>query len=223
MPQILVWKCPHTGKLFESKTKYQTHLKKLSVERVAQRKKDAFRAERKAFFAHMRATVRTPAELEGFIKANWVKFCENAVLNDAWGRTKTKVKPYPKLEWIKIKATWSNSVSNSHRCPFGGETNWGGQKPNVPRGYPGWTGMLEYQVSDYQDGLHGSDMWDGTGVNTGTGGYASNYYYGLELFADDWPAMNEMREKVLTWKTLGNDQRHVDEIVADILQDKVHA
>jgi len=216
MPQILVWKCPHTGTLFESKTKYQTHLKKLSVRRVADRKAAAFKKERADFFAHMRATVRTPDELVEFVKQYWDKFCENADLQNAWRKTNKKKLPHPKIEYMNFKLTWSDSVSNTHSAPFGKQTNWGGQKKDVPRGYPGWHGVIHYNVSEYQS-IHGSDMWkgtgvhtsaggynmwEGTGVHTSAGGYASEYYYSIEMFAEDWPAMLVQREKEIVWKTL---------------------
>lgn len=219
MPQILVWKCPHTGELFESKTKYQTHLKRLSVERVARRKEDKFKAERAAYFKQMRDNVRTPEELVNFVKDNWEAFCNNAVVNDP-RRFEPKRKPHPDLEYLKLtEFRWDPNLSCSHSAPIGKQTNWGGNKKDQPTGYPGWKARIEYQTTDHKTHKYeySGDMWKGTGVHTGTGGYASNYYYYIELWADDWPAMAEPFLVVEEYRKLNFDNRKVEEIVATVL------
>lgn len=217
MPQIIAWECPHTKKVFTVKAKYITHLKKLSAERIAKRKQDAFMKERADFFANMRATVRTIDEFKDFVFANWDKFCENAMLNYP-DRFAKKRKPHPKLEYLTItNFKWNNKVSCTHSAPIGKKTNWGG-KLDLPTSYPGWHVKFEYQTTDHATCTYeyGGDMWDGTGINTGTGGYANNYYYYCEMFAEDWPGMRDTYEKALVWKQLNNDNRTVEEIVQEM-------
>lgn len=209
--QIIAWKCEATGSIFESKTKYQSHLKKLAKERAQKRKVEAFKKEREDFFTTMRDTCRNPDQIVEFIKANWDKFYQNAVANYRWNDSRTQFKNQPTLDWIKIDLHWSNTVSNSHNAPFGKKTNWGSRLKDEPTNYPGWIGNINYQVSEYISGL-GSEMWEGTGINTGSGGYASNFYYGLELFAMDWPGMMDAREKAIIMKGLTGDSRKIEEI-----------
>jgi len=210
--QIMAWKCEATGKIFESKVKYQSHLRKLARERALQRKVEAFKKERTEFFAGMRSTCCNASQIEEFVKANWDKFYQNAISNYIWGDKRGQFKNQPTLTSIKIKLHWNDAVYNSHCAPIGKKTNWGGRDKEEPTSYPGWTGDIEYQTSEYISGL-GSEMWNGTGIGTASGGYASNFYYGLELFALDWPAMVVAREKAKVFKVLNNDSRKVEEIV----------
>ena len=50
MSQITVWKCDQTGKLFEDKAKYQSHLRKLARERNTKRKLTVIEAEADAWW-----------------------------------------------------------------------------------------------------------------------------------------------------------------------------
>lgn len=207
--KIIAWKCEATGEIFESKTKYQSHLKKLATERAAKRKLDAFKKERKDFFAGMRNTVRNAEQLAEFVKANWDKFCQNAEANSSWSNRKKKVKTHLLLEYITIGLMWRDNVCNSHSAPIGQKTNWGASDKNEPSNYPGWVGNIKYQTNEYCSEL-GGELWKNTGVNTGTGGYASNYYYDLKLFAADWPAMLESYEQATLYKHIYNDPRQID-------------
>lgn len=202
------WKCPSTGNIFVRKDQYVKHLKTLAKERINAKKRAKFEAEREAFWANMRKTVRNAKDLEQFVKDNWQAFVQNAIRNERWGdkferAAKWRVKrglsvDIPELLWFKVESlNWSDSVSNSHNCPLNGVTNWGHRDKNAPISYPGWTGKISYQTTDEDTNTYefGGDMWKGTGVNTGTGGYASNYYYYIELFAEDWAGMAE--EKTL--------------------------
>lgn len=224
--QITAWKCETTGKVFEHKVKYQSHLKKLAAERRAQAKHDAFEKARKQIFVDMRNTVRTIDELTAFIKENWIHFCVNAHVNNRWRQNrKAKAPKHPELEFFTVKGFhWDNAVSNSHSCPIGGVKNWGGleKMPDwspAPRNYPGWKMSIEYQIIGQENTStypYSSEAWIGTGINTGCGGYAGNYYYQCELFADDWPAMAERYDAARAWAILNNDTRKVDDIVATL-------
>ena len=86
--EIVAWKCEATGKVFEHKVKYQSHLKKLAADRRSKAKHDAFEAARKQIFTDMRNTVRCKSELIAFINEHWQHFCMNATVNSRWSSSK---------------------------------------------------------------------------------------------------------------------------------------
>ena len=217
MSQVLVWKSDTDGKLFEDKAKYQKHLRVLAGQRAQGRRIAKAEAEREAFITRMGATVKSIDELEKFIADNWEWFFANGMKNALWKCDK-KPKNKHKLVSLKFDVRWSDAVSNSHSCPRDGVTNWGGDTklPNgspAPRGYPGWTGNVKFVIdagmsahkkNPYRYDGYGSDYFEHTPINTGSGGSGNgqNYSYGIELFASDFPAMLEAREKAIVWNTL---------------------
>jgi hypothetical protein len=213
----MVWKSDADGKLFEDKLKYQKHLRKLATARRTKRKMEAFGAARIAIFAEMRATCYTPDQIVEFIKTHWHDFCLNAARNNVW---KKRVVPCD-LEWFKFTdLSWKEEVSNSHSAPLGKRDNWCGRNKDEPTGYPGWQGNIRYRPTDYKtsDYYFGSDAWIGTGINTGSGGYATTYYYDVKLFAEDWPAMKLSHQCAARYKIMmehtKSETRSTDEIAA---------
>ena len=80
-----------------------------------------------------------------------------------------------------------------------------------PRGYPGWGGRIEYQIS--HDLGFGSDLMRGIGIHTGTGGGIRDNRYGFDVkfFDSDWPGIASRRlqmkvEAVLSERGYGWDQ-----------------
>lgn len=224
--QITAWKCETTGKVFEHKVKYQSHLKKLAAERRSQAKHDAFELVQKQTFINMRNTVRSLPELKAFIEANWIHFCMNAEINNRWRFIKkSKSLIHPELKFFVVKDfRWNDEISNSHSCPIDGVKNWRGDNtmPDgspAPRNYPGWKMSIEYQVVGQENTStypYSSEAWQGTGIHTGCGGYASNYYFQCDLFAADWPAMAEAYNATRTWAILNNDDRSLETIVREL-------
>ncbi len=99
--------------------------------------------------------------------------------------------------WFKITFLdigYSKLISNSHSCPRGGVTCWSSREAEDgrPRGYPGWGGRIEYQMS--HDVGFGSDVVRGLGIHTGTGGGTGNnrYGYDVKFFESDWPGIGVM-------------------------------
>jgi hypothetical protein len=96
--------------------------------------------------------------------------CCIAVLNsqsaDCFKETKRKVKVVG-LQW---EVEHSMSVSNTHVCPLDGVTNWGGDKDNAPRGYPGWQGRVWVRYAERVESF-GNGPWDKTITHPGTGGW----------------------------------------------------
>lgn len=66
----------------------------------------------------------------------------------------------------------SDYVSNSHHQPLSGVSNWGGNTPDAPTGYPGWSGRVWIRYSKPTAGF-GSGLFKGTLTHTGTGGFGS--------------------------------------------------
>lgn len=233
MGLISVWESETDGKLFKDKQKYVSHLRKLAALKREEAKRVAYRKERDAFFANMRATCKNMDEVLAFVKANWERFYLNGLTNDSRS-IRRKAKGVPALEWIKMKeaAIYSDRVSNSHAAPIGAITNWGGNN-NGPRGYPGWTFRFDYQVEGGNATGCSSEAWTYTGINTGTGGCGGSYYYYCEIFAHDWPAMyeEEMRnawikkendERQLAWRKIGGNPGQIPVVTkADMPEDWV--
>ena len=213
MSNIVAWKCDVDGKIFEHKAKYVSHLRKLARERLVTRAIDKVNAGRDAFQIRMGNTVTSIDELEQFIRDNWEWFFNNGVANhNRSAATKHK------LIDLVISVAWSNNVSNSHRCPRGGVVNWSQRSavPGTPTGYPGWSGHIKYKI-DAGHSTHkkprpysgfGSEYFTGTIINTGGGGSGDgiSYDYGIELFASDFPAMLQARERRQVWNKISNQE-----------------
>lgn len=124
----------------------------------------------------------------------------NGVSHDGFVGEKEKFE-VPKIHLLDIAInlnSFTRQISNTHSAPLNGVTNWH-SATDKPRGYPGWNGAIKFSVSCPQNvRSHGSDFFDGTGINTGSGGGGSavcqkfknhtenRYRYDLKLFADDW-------------------------------------
>lgn len=117
-------------------------------------------------------------------------------------------------------------VSNSHSCPVGGVQCWSSREAEDgrPRGYPGWTGRIDWLVEWPRelDGIYlGSDLFSrGTfqsgrqRAHTGTGGGGCGHFnkefntwcqspgYSFSIYASDWPGMARYYEKRRMWNTL---------------------
>jgi hypothetical protein len=136
------------------------------------------------------------------------------------------------LRGLVMDVTYSPQISNSHRCPVGGQTNWGRRDPKAPTSYPGYTGRIWFRTSSYGK-CEGSDVLSKYGrLHTATGGsggyggpwekilekvssfrrffnrdafakyYPSVFSYGLEIFIDDFPALKNEMDKSNTYDML---------------------
>jgi hypothetical protein len=97
--------------------------------------------------------------------------CVRAVLNAQPASTNMYAKPIKVigLHWdVEHRAL----ISNTHECPLDGVTNWGGDRPGAPRGYPGWQGRVWVRYADPIDSF-GNSPWDATVTHPGTGGWGS--------------------------------------------------
>lgn len=203
------FKCPWTGKIFSTKKSYVAHLRVLREDRIHR----AIRARiRNKVFESL---INQPS-FEKIIE--WIEthpeFVFDGVVRDGrdgWGKSKGHLR---NQFWVKITyldVHWSDTVNNSHSCPRGEVTNFDGRKimpdgSSAPRGYPGWSGRIEFQLS--HDLGFGSDIMKSLGINTGSGGSSGNHRYGydVKLFASDWPglAKNSVFEIIKGNKPVGH-------------------
>jgi hypothetical protein len=223
MAVITAYKCEHTGKIFESKDSYQSHLRKLSRIRVANRKIQAVELARHNFFRGLQSTIASIEDLKNAIIEHQDMFWADAAASESFswsdvGRKRRGVHvPVPKLvKFTQFELTFTPTISNSHSCPRGGVTNWGGMEKDAPRHYPGWQGRIEWEIKwpKELDGMYpGSDLFKGRncGIHTGTGGWRGrggmkngiqSFGYDVNIFATDWPAMYLPVSKKRMWEAL---------------------
>jgi len=229
MGKVTVWECEADGKLFKDKSKYMTHLRKLAGSNIAKRKIERMESTRPIIMQKM-GQVQSSDELVQFIKDNWQWFWANGV-----SRNNHDKKPsFHELVDVNIEnLKWNERCYNSHSCPQGGMTNFGGHdKDNRPTSYPGWRGRIAVTVKTpiytYRGKKHAEQGWgsrhfDNTLIHTetGGGGRASNLTYktaySITLWAADFPVMyekqrkwqwceEENRKRRLVWKSLGGKQ-----------------
>jgi len=121
------------------------------------------------------------------------------------------------LRLDQVPNNFSDKVSNTHRCPIGGITNWG-CRPGKPRGYPGWEGRFEGRVSgkrgvDLHALFQGSFVGDCDlpfsfrGFHTGTGCPGDKFSISGYIFLSDFPKVEEWLKSIkvaerLSGKTL---------------------
>lgn len=217
MSRVLVWKSDADGKLFEDKSKYQKHLRKLAAERRKIANIEVAKEQREEFIVQMRS-VQDIKGLEQFIKDNWKWFFYNGLAHEFSTKKQSKMHELVDIEFKHIR--WNPHLSNSHSHPIGGVMNWGERDPKVPSGYPGWCGELCFSIKTppylyrgktYYDAGFGSRYFERTIIHTGTGGArghdmyddsVSKYGYSCTLWAADFPGLVRTREKELVWDEL---------------------
>lgn len=195
MPQIIAWKCPQTGKLFDQKSLYKRHLKNVAKSNIEKRKINKDREELLHFFEELSNRVRNIDQLTEEVLKNQNYFWAASSRHNSFSYRyigkiqRGKVITIPKLVYIKFKVEWNNNISNTHSAPRNGVTNWY-REEDKPKSYPGWKGRITFKI----DGcVQLSHLFDNhiCGINTvaGGGGTDSEFNYEVCLFADDWPEM----------------------------------
>ena len=189
--KIEAWKCQSSGKLFEVEAEYISHKRKLARAKTAQLKKRRLAQERDQCWIDL--------QYEEF---DITQLAEKLVARQEiyWPDTKSN------LINLKIDVTYSKLVSNTHCCPKTGIQNWHCQN-DKPRGYPGWTGRIYWEVNT-KDVSDSNRFRNNSYIHTGSGSGGSKpdgtktYQYSVSIFADDWPGLALYREKQLMWKIL---------------------
>ena len=197
MPKVTMWKCPFTGKLFETRRKYINHLKKLRARRTMRRRQLKLEREARANMDAKIAALRTAADIEKFIVEDF-----HDILLATYGRKKFAIIKQMNIEFFEFeRIRYNERESNSHNCPRNGVTNWGGynDKKGAPRGYPGFGGQVKWKVTGPKRADHGSfdsriEMdralkYIGVHVGTGCPGWDGNISF--QFFVDDFPGIKE--------------------------------
>ena len=243
MSVITAYKSDADGKIFEDKRKYQNHLRTLARHRLSQRKLQIAEAAKDALWAELYEREQSIDDWMQMVVDTQHLFWAEAAQGDwnDWERVGKKigrgknaiVMPVPKLLKIKHSLRWNDMVSNSHSCPHNGVTCWSSHeaKDGRPRGYPGWTGHIEWLVEwpKELEGMYlGSDLFSRgtfrtgrqrahTGTGGGGGGHMNKEFntwvqrpqYDFRLFAADWPGLYryEMRKQWIAKEN--SDRQHV--------------
>jgi len=181
MPQILVWQCPRTKRIFQSKDDYVAYLKEEAKHNLAQ----------KTFKKNFAECINAFNKLTS-IDDLFTSFPEliNYYYNKLYGKDiKCKFN-------IKYNINYNNTCSNSHACPRDGVTNWGGFLTKEPRSYPGLQGRISFHFSNESSYNYFNDLSHlikSVGVHIGTGGGGpKELSYDVILFKSDWPNISEM-------------------------------
>lgn len=198
--KVQVLKCRFTGKLFEEKnrTKYIEHLKKIRAELKLQREYERSRLGFTDWLAGEKCKITqldqiAPWFLENqrtiMTATNALVFCNNM------DRYKAYVPEDCFISAVLGDPVYNQLLSNSHNCPAGGVTNWGSHKPDAPTGYPGWASYIKINLQrpgNRNNSYPVSETLNLIGIRTGSGGGGnSNTGYGVSIFLDDWPGLQE--------------------------------
>lgn len=143
------------------------------------------------------AQIRTTEQLEKFVVEN---FHDLTIAHTNASIEKVAIIRQMKMESFEFeRISYSHETSNSHNCPRGGVTNWGGRKEGAPRNYPGFSGQMKWKVTGPQDAKEGSFLkrieathaLTYAGIHTGTGcpGWDGNISF--QIFVDDFAGLGE--------------------------------
>ncbi len=183
MPQVTVWKCPRTGKLFEDKPVYLTHLR-----RVAEKNhRDRMRARNEQ---SVRSRMDELYRLVSFVEiAEWI--AENGpLLIDNWklGTKSRHTSSRCRLSEVKIdQMQWS--VRTLTRYAY----SWKRVLPldinSNMEYYPGWTGKISFNFVGAPYDVN--DVLDAAGIRTIYSHSLSEnvFKYQCVLFAADFPSL----------------------------------
>lgn len=195
MPQILAWKCPQTGKLFDQKSLYKRHLRNVARSNIEKRKINKEKEELLHFFEELSTRVRNIGQLTEEILKNQNHFWAASSRHNSFSYRdigkiqRGKVITLPKLVDIQFNVKWNDNIYNTHYCPRNGVTNWH-REEGKPTSYQGWQGYMTMKIDGHVSLSH---LFDNKicGIHTGSGGGGTDGLFGYQvyLFADDWPEM----------------------------------
>lgn len=210
MPQVMVWQCPHTKKLFIEQDEYKAHLAKLARQRRKVKHENKIRSTFHEWLTEERLKLDSIDNLSTWLIDNQriIMDAANLIPCGNWageGFYDSDLFTEIKFEYLK----WNSSVSNSHSCPKGGVTNWGGREKFAdgapkPNGYPGWQGYIRgslKRLKKHNGSYPASGFFKLVGIHTGTGGGGNERFgWDVKVFAEEWPGP----AAELTFKKLAN-------------------
>ena len=186
--EVKLFKCPETGKLFESAGAAAKNAEKIRVERMS---------EAKAKEENSKIADSFRLELDN--------------INNLESLLNSKIEQHIDKKWkVKIDNLRFGEISNSHSCPLIGVQNWD-KKADKPKSYLGWSFNLS---GNYQNKgkkqlesrtiFHGDWGWSDTykpsfggfrGIHShGGGGGNGGWQYYCRIFLDDFPKLKEKHE-----------------------------
>jgi hypothetical protein len=169
--KVEVYKCPDTGRLFETKEKYDKHRKKLGSEN--------FRKGKVVHKVDLNTFRLTATSIQDFRDKVF------SYIDSLQGPTRNK------LVDLQFESLRFGNVGISHSAPIGTRTRWGTNETAL-----GWGGEIKLVF----EGGGSHDVWRQIpGINTGSGGGGINdarYFlrYDLRLYLDDFPLIKERYE-----------------------------
>ena len=180
--KIIAYKCPDTGKIFESKLDYDRHRKNYIAKKRQERNHQKILDEMTNKLAKFRETAQTTHDIECWIIENseFLAHRHNVVNH----RKKTTFE----FLNVNINVKYRESVANTHSAPFNHVQNWAREK-HLPMSYPGWYGRIEFRYNGDIDGFF-SDIFRNSGIYLGTGSGGCDWYSSeIILWGFDWPSM----------------------------------
>lgn len=201
--------CPWTRKLFVDDVQYSQHLTKLREKHRLTRYHTSMCERGNCAIQWATQNVSSCEEFEQWMREHWEALVIRGTYNSLWNKDHLKRMDQlavPKLKSVNLQLTFKPLVSNSHSCPRGGVRNFI-RNPELPRGYPGWTGHLSWthekptktRVDTSNDIFDHSLVYTGSG---GGGGGSGRHGYDITLWASDWPAWALRNEQELMWGIL---------------------
>lgn len=186
MPEIKVWECPKTAKLFRSKSAYVRHLKKTARENITrinqEKEKVALSAQISSLYE-----CKTYNEIEEWLFVNQDLICR------FFSHPNYDSEKFGKVVRISLtEMRWEDRIPMTHSSPICMKDNFH-QKPEYgPTHSPGWRGRIEfiYENNDRDFPFH--DRWRSVNICTGSGGASGNKSsYEVTLWAADFPQLKE--------------------------------
>jgi len=202
--RVEVYKCRFTGLIFEKheRRKYINHLKELRKEMRDERE---YRQISKNFWKWLHEEKLKITHVDQIVP--WFLENQKTIMKAFKAGIHAKdyhsfsEKFYPDTdEFTKLTlkvGRFNKLISNSHRCPDNGTTNWCVNDPTLPKGYPGWNGRIDgvlKRLPKHNNDYPYSALVNLVGLKTGSGGGGNESWgYDVKIFLADWPGLEQQR------------------------------
>lgn len=194
--RVIVRKCPFTGLLFEEKDikDYILHLQRIRAQHREEWVNKRFKEKHEAWLVEKKKQIFEPKDLEKFLVENLSYLIKhhNKKRKLSFGYD-SGISVKAQIATVSVTSRFNPQSSNTHACPRNGVTNWGGQKLDAPRGYPGYDCHITVSapgLSNLTSILDSIDVRIGSGSGNSDRGYWS---YSITMFEDDFPNMIQTR------------------------------
>lgn len=191
--KIVAYKCPDTGDIFEKKSEYDSHRRRIKVRLLNEKKRDRDLSEFKSWISDQKSSI-CHVDMIG----PWILKNQETIMSwyNLLVEKNTFKIGFDFIESIVFRITYTPALSNSHICPETGVTNWGGIEKSWPRSYPGFKGevvlvakknsnpSLQFPIADFFRFIR-------IYVHGGGGNKSGLCMSWTELFLDDWPSLSQ--------------------------------